>query len=182
MVGLSGGGVAPATPAQGLQAPHDDPDEVWEAVDGFGQLHEGMCPLLIDTPIPRSHGLRRDEHGFGCLDLVPSACGPQFQDGHALCGRIVRAPVGGNCGHACVFDTEFLTQEGNLGPRLLELCRQTGACVKASGGPRPRVDTGEPRQGDDVEQGGLDVAAPVTEEERVQTFVIFGQISLRKKL
>ncbi|MCX5653314.1 MAG: hypothetical protein NTY65_01480, partial [Planctomycetota bacterium] len=60
----------------------------------------------------------------------------------------------GYLGHACVLDTEFLTQEGNLGPRLLELCRQTGACVKASGGPRPRVDTGEPRQGDDVEQGG----------------------------
>ena len=27
-------------------------------------------------------------------------------------------------------------------------------------GPLPRVDTGEPRQGDDMEQGGLDVTAP----------------------
>jgi len=148
--------------AQGLQTPHDVPHEVGEAVDGFGQLAKGMWPLLIDTPIPRRHGLRRDEHGFGCLDLVPPACGPQFKDGHTLGGRIVRAPVGGNLSHACVFDTEFLTQEGNLGPRLLELCRQTCAGVKAPGSPRPRVDTCEPGQGDDVEQGGLDVAVPVT--------------------
>ena len=40
------------------------------------------------------------------------------------------------------------------------------ACVKASGGLRPRVDTGQPGQGDDVEQGhveqgGPDVAVPV---------------------
>ena len=69
--------------------------------------------------------------------------------------------MGWNLNHTGVLDTEFLTQEGNLGPRLLELCRQTGARVKASGGPLPRVDTGEPRQGDDVDQGGLDVAAPV---------------------
>jgi len=97
-------------------------------------------------------------------------------------GRIVRAPVGGNLGHAGVFDAEFFAQEGNLGPRLLELCRQTGACVKASGGPRPRVDTGESRQGDDVEQGGFDVAVPVIGEKQVRTTVVLGQISLRKKL
>jgi len=30
-----------------------------------------------------------------------------------------------------------------------------------SGGLSPGVDTGQPRQGDEVEQGGLDVAAPV---------------------
>jgi len=62
-------------------------------------------------------------------------------------------PVGRNLSHAGVLDTEFLTQEGNLGLRPLELCRLTGARVKASGGPSPGVDTGEPRQGDDVEQG-----------------------------
>jgi hypothetical protein len=42
--------------------------------------------------------------------------------------------------------------------------------------PRPCVDTGEPCQGDDVEQGGLDVAVPVIGEKQV------GQMSLRKKL
>jgi hypothetical protein len=35
-------------------------------------------------------------------------------------------------------------------------------CGLARCGPRPRVDTCEPRQGDDVEQGGLGVAVPVT--------------------
>ena len=77
---------------------------------------------------------------------------------------------------------KFLSQEGDLGLRLLELCRQTGARVKASGGPAPRVDTGEPRQGDDVEQGGPDAAAPVIGEKQVRTTVVLGRISLRKKL
>jgi len=168
--------------AQGLQAPHDESDEVVEAVDGFGQLHKGMWPLLIDTPISRCHGLWRDEHGFGCLDLVPSARRPQFQDGHALRGWIVRAPVGCDLSHAGVLDMEFLTQQRDLLARRLQLCRQTGARAKASGSPRPRVDTGEPRQGDDVEQGGLDVAVPGIGEKQVRTTVVFGQISLRKKL
>jgi len=56
------------------------------------------------------------------------------------------------------------------------------AHIKASGGPRPRVDTGEPRQGDDVEQGGLDVAVPVIGEKQVRAIAVLGQISLRKKL
>jgi hypothetical protein len=57
-----------------------------------------------------------------------------------------------------------------------------GMRAKASGGLRPRMDTGEPRQGDDVEQGGLDVAAPVIGEKQVRAAVVLGQISLRKKL
>ena len=57
----------------------------------------------------------------------------------------------------------------------------SSAAAKASGGLRPRVDTGEPRQGDDVEQGGLDVAAPVIGEKQVRATVVLGQISLRKK-
>jgi len=77
---------------------------------------------------------------------------------------------------------KFLSQEGDLGLRLLELCRQPGARVKASGGPLPRVDTGEPRQGDDVEQGGPDAAAPAIGEEESWATVVLGRISLRKKL
>jgi hypothetical protein len=95
--------------------------------------------------------------------------------------------VGCDLSHAGILDAEFLTQEGNLGLRPLELCRQTGARAKASGGPRPRVDTGEPRQGDDVEQGHveqgrLDVAAPVTGEKQVRATVVLVRIGLRKKL
>jgi hypothetical protein len=56
------------------------------------------------------------------------------------------------------------------------------ARVKASGGPSPGVDTGQPRQGDDVEQGGLGVAAPVLGEKQVRATVVLGPISLRKKL
>ena len=33
-----------------------------------------------------------------------------------------------------------------------------------------------------MEQGGLDVAAPVIGEKQVRTTVVLGQISLRKKL
>jgi len=33
-----------------------------------------------------------------------------------------------------------------------------------------------------VEQGGLDVAAPVIGQKQVRTFVVFRQIGLRKKL
>jgi len=76
-------------------------------------------------------------------------------------GGGVRGRMGRNLSHVGIFDTKFLAQEGDLSLRLLELCRQTGAWIKASGGPSPRVDTDEPCQGDDVEQGGLDVAAPV---------------------
>jgi hypothetical protein len=79
----------------------------------------------------------------------------------------------GVCGLA-----QFLLQEGDLGLRLLEVCRQTGVRVNASSGARPRVDTGQPRQGDDVEQGGLDVAAPVIGEKQVRTTVVLGQINL----
>jgi len=68
-------------------------------------------------------------------------------------------------------DTEFLTQEGDLSLRLLELCRRTGARIKASGGPSPRVDTDEPCQGDDAEQDGLDVAARIVcRRERANRF------------
>lgn len=69
--------------------------------------------------------------------------------------------MSGNLCHAGVLDTEFLSQEGNLGLRLLESCRQAGARVKASGGPTPRVDTGQAGEGEDGEQGGPDAAAPV---------------------
>jgi hypothetical protein len=67
----------------------------------------------------------------------------EFQDGHPLGGRVVRPPVRRDPGHACGLGAEFLAQQGNLGPRLLELCREADARVKASGGPSPRADTGE---------------------------------------
>jgi len=58
--------------------------------------------------------------------------------------------------------------------------------------PMPTCGHRPAAQGDDVEQGhvergrveqgGLDVAAPVTGEKQVRTTVVFGQMSLRKKL
>ena len=81
--------------------------EVRELVDGFRQLKEGIGPLLVNASHPRGHGCGRDEHGSGGLGLVPAACGPEFQDGHAIRGRIVRTPVRCNLGHAGILDPQF---------------------------------------------------------------------------
>ena len=110
---------------------------------GTDNSHEGIGALFINAFAPRRDRGRRHEHRLGRPDLVPDACRLEFEDGHAVGGWVVRAAVRRDLCHAAVLDAEFLAQQGNLGPRLLELCRQAGARVKASGGPAPRVDTGQ---------------------------------------
>ena len=89
----AGEGPGDAGLAQGgtkdFETPDEVADEVWEAVDGFRELHQGARSLLIGAAGPGGDGGGRDEHRLGRLYLCPTPCGPQFQDGHAFGGRVM---------------------------------------------------------------------------------------------
>ena len=125
-----------------LETPDEVADKVGEAVDGFGELHQGAWALFIGAPGPGGDGRGCDEHRLSDLHLRPSASGPQFQDGHAFGGRIVWPLVGRDEGHAGVLDANLFAEKGDLLPGPLEFCRQAEARVETACGPTADLGQG----------------------------------------
>ena len=94
----------------------------------------------------------------------PMAGRLEFQDGHAVAGRVMRAAGGGDLLHAGVLDADLFAEQLDLLLEPILFGRQPHAGVDAVGCPAAGAGRGELRQRDDVEHGGAKRIAPAARQ------------------
>jgi hypothetical protein len=97
--------------AKRLQPLDEVSHEVGELIDWLWQLRQGSGALFIDAAHPRRDCGCGDQERLGRLLQRPSACGLDFEDCHALGGRVEWALMRRNPGHADVFDAYLFAEE-----------------------------------------------------------------------
>lgn len=145
---------------RGAERAHELADEVGEAIDGNGGLHERVGPVLVEPPHPRRDGGWRDEEAARRLGGGPAAGGAQGEDGEALVRRIVRPLSRRDAHEAGIFDAQLLAERGDLALQALALGRQPHARERAVGAPSSHVREAEVREGDGVKQRGAGMLGP----------------------
>jgi hypothetical protein len=106
---------------QTLQLSDEIPDEIRVAVDRLDGSDKGSFPVLVEPTHPDQERLQIDEEDL-CGPLQgPAASCPNLQDPHALAGNVVRPAPGSGPFPATVLDAEFLPEQRDLTPGVLEL-------------------------------------------------------------
>lgn len=143
-----------------VQARDDLGHEGGEGVDGGLSLEKRVVAAFVASLRPVLDGLRGELKASCGLGGGPGSSGAEAQDVEALDRRVMRSSLGGDSGHACVFEAELRGDQRDLGLELHDPRGQLHPAQRRVPAPGFGVDEGEVGGGDDVGQGCLGAAGP----------------------
>jgi len=145
-----------------LEPLHEVADQVRELVDRLLQSQQGVRPLFIDPRHPCRHGGERQGEAIRGLLRRPTASSPHLEDRHALEWRVEGSPVRMEPCHPGVLDAELLLEKGQRLLQAVDLGLRPGPVLRIVGGPGHHDREGVVAEGQDLDDGGLHPAVPVT--------------------
>ncbi len=145
---------------KGFEPLDDIADIVGVLVHRLGKLEEPILGIASSLH-PVGNGFGFDHEGSGGLCKIPGTGGLEFQDGHSHSGSVLGTLSRGNCGHACIFDSDFLLKQGVFILNAVKFSCETNPFDATIDGEAPGVGDCAMGQGDAVDDRQLDMLGPI---------------------
>ena len=150
--------------AERLQPADDVRNEVGETVYGFGESHERVGSLVVESVHPGRDGERGDEEPSSGLSQRPTSGGAQFEDREPVGRGVMRSALGGDTLHPDVLDSQLLLKQRDLAPESIVLGLEPDTGVEVVLGAAAGHGEDDVGQRDRLNRGRADAAGPTSRE------------------